>query len=689
VTIVGSGGIGKTRTTLEVAARMIDEASDGTWFVELAPLLDGAYIAREIARAIGVSLPSEDDQLTALARALADRHALLVLDNCEHLIDAAARAVATLTRACPNVRVLASSRQALNVAGETTYRLPTLATTPAVELFGERARLVDPRFAPTDDDAAAVVAICRRLDGIPLAIELAAARVAIMSPHRLLERLDERFRVLTGGSRDLLPRQQTLRALIDWSFDLLDPREQSFFRRLGIFVGGFTIDNATAVCAGDDVDELDVFDLVASLADKSLILRETDDGSDRYRMLESTRAYARERLAASSDGETIPGRHLAAYVASFERAAATWDATASSVSVDALLTREIDDVRAALDWGFAHDVRSAARLLASIGPQWDVLGANAEGRERIGATLERLGSDDPRRSATLKNVVVRLLGYANRVGAMMIAAVDALSSARSAGDADVLAAALANYAQATVRSGRTERTDEAATALVELGNLPNLSPAARLSALTVNAFVATYRNDIALAVSAAEELRDALRRIGDPREVLRATVNLAELEHRRGNSRRSIDLVEEVLLQAHTDDRQRNHLRMNAANYCAALDDFPAARAYLRELVRSDATTADRRSDSLPLRVVALETVALTAASAGDVACAARLIGFVDAYLPNLDVSREYTELRTHDRVRALLDERLSPAERDRSFAEGAKLTVAAALDVARNVLDG
>ncbi|MGH7729178.1 MAG: ATP-binding protein, partial [Vulcanimicrobiaceae bacterium] len=318
VTLVGSGGVGKTRTSLQIGANLLDGSGDGVWFIELAPLASGDYIPTTVAQAMGLELGSAGEPLDVLVSLLRPKRALLIFDNCEHLVEPAARVIAALLRGAPQVSVLASTRQGLGIAGEATYRMPSLAIPedveglraaeavrfPAIALFAERAGAVDFRFALGDENAPTIADICRRLDGIPLAIELAAARVKILSPQQLRERLNERFRVLTGGSRDALPRQQTLRALINWSHDLLDERERALFRRLGIFVNGFAMEGAVAVGSGDGLDEVDV---LASLADKSLVLAEPDGDALRYRMLESTRAYAREKLDASGE---LPGTAL-------------------------------------------------------------------------------------------------------------------------------------------------------------------------------------------------------------------------------------------------------------------------------------------------------------------------------------------------------------------------------------------
>ena len=270
VTLVGSGGVGKTRLSLQVAANLLDKYGDGVWFIELAPLTRGDYIPSTVAVALGLTLPPADDPVENLVRTLRGKQTLLIFDNCEHLVGAAAHVISAILHGAPKVTVLASSRQGLGVAGEAIYRVPSLALAAkdephlsatdvlryeSVALFVDRAGAARDTFSLTDESAPVVVDICRRLDGIPLAIELAAARVKVLGPKQLHDRLDERFRVLTSGNRDALPRHQTMRVLIDWSYGLLDKRELLLFRRLGIFVKGFTLEGAVAV-SGEDFDEL-------------------------------------------------------------------------------------------------------------------------------------------------------------------------------------------------------------------------------------------------------------------------------------------------------------------------------------------------------------------------------------------------------------------------------------------------
>ena len=289
VTLTGAGGSGKTRLALQAAAEQIGVARDGVWFADLAPLTEDDQVARAVAAVLG--LPDSGDQAAAVTAALAGQDVLILLDNCEHLIDAAAKFCDQVIRHCPKVRLLATSREPLGIGGERVYRVPSLtlpgdaasaddlAGSDAVRLFVARARVHDPRFALDDVHAPLVATICRRLDGIPLALELAAARLSSMSVQQVCERLDQRFRLLTGGSRNAMPRQQTLQATVDWSFGLLTHAERDTLTRLSVFVGGFELEAAEAICASADVDALDVMDLVGSLVDKSLVV--ADRGASR------------------------------------------------------------------------------------------------------------------------------------------------------------------------------------------------------------------------------------------------------------------------------------------------------------------------------------------------------------------------------------------------------------------------
>jgi predicted ATPase/class 3 adenylate cyclase len=320
LTLLGVGGIGKTRLSLQVAADVIDHFPDGVWLVELATLHDPQLVPQAVASALQVKEAAGRPVLEALLRFLSTRRLLLVLDNCEHLLQACAELARQALQAAPHLSVLGSSREPLRVAGETIYQVPALAESEAASLFVDRASAAQPGFQASGDIAQAIATVCGRLDGIPLAIELAAARVRTFPVQKIAARLDDRFRLLTRGDRTALPRQQTLRALIDWSYELLTEDERAVFRRLAVFAGGFTLEAAEAVSAFGAVDNARVLDLATQLAEKSLLVAEP--AAERYRLLETVRQYARERLDESHEADAACSRHLAYYVALAEKARA-------------------------------------------------------------------------------------------------------------------------------------------------------------------------------------------------------------------------------------------------------------------------------------------------------------------------------------------------------------------------------
>ena len=332
LTLFGAGGLGKTRLSLEVAAEVLDDYPDGVWFVDLAPMTDERLVPQAAASVLGVKEEAGRPVLEALVKYVSDRGPLLILDNCEHLLHACAELASQLLQSGPQLKILTSSRQPLHVAGETTYHVPSLsvpeplttvtiqalAQYEAVRLFVDRARAAQPSFQITDANSRAVVDICYRLDGIPLALELAAARVRALSVDEIAARLKDRFRLLTSGDRTALPRQQTLRASIDWSYDLLTDDERALLRRLSVFAGGWTLEAAEAVGANGNVNKEDVLDLLTNLVEKSLVITDFDGG--RYRLLETVREYAQERLDESGERDQTCARHLDFYAALAETA---------------------------------------------------------------------------------------------------------------------------------------------------------------------------------------------------------------------------------------------------------------------------------------------------------------------------------------------------------------------------------
>jgi predicted ATPase/DNA-binding NarL/FixJ family response regulator len=402
VTLTGVGGCGKTRLALEVAWAVLDRYPDGVWLVELAALADAALVPQTVAAVFGMRETPAEPIVTTLATTLRGRNLLVVVDNCEHLLDACARLADALLRACPELRVLATSREALGITGEMAWRVPSLRVpdpsalppfaeleqNPAVRLFVERAAAVQPRFELTEHNAPTVVQVCQRLDGIPLALELAAVRIETLTVDQLAARLDQRFRLLTGGSRTALPRQHTLRATLDWSFDLLSEPERCLLSRLSVFAGGWTLEAAEAVCGGDGIDEQDVLDLLLRLVRKSLVVaEEARDGTARYRLLQTLCQYAHERLTAAGDIEKIRRQHASYYSAlAAEAEPGAWDQT----WLERLLA-EYDNLRATMRWLSGSNAQDAVRLGGWLWPMWVRGGFLTEGRAHLGTLLALQG----------------------------------------------------------------------------------------------------------------------------------------------------------------------------------------------------------------------------------------------------------------------------------------------------------
>jgi predicted ATPase/DNA-binding SARP family transcriptional activator len=416
LTLTGAGGSGKTRLGLEAARERVSAFDDGVWLVELAGLSDPALVPAATSSALGLTLPSQRLDIEGLSARLAEWRALLIIDNCEHLIAACAALAEHLLGACPGLRILATSREPLRVPGEVTWRVPSLtlptpgrsvkpaelAAFEAVRLFCERAGDVASSFALSDDNAGAVAEICLRLDGLPLALELAAARVGALSPAQIAERLGDSLAVLTAGSRSALDRQQTLRATLSWSHDLLTPAERAQFRRLAVFAGSFALEAAEAVTAGEGVDEREVADLLGRLVDKSLVVAEEVADGYRYRLLESMRQYASERLGEAGEQEALEERHHAFYL-ELARAADP-EAATGPISSPERLEADHDNLRAALGWALRHEPQQALRLAVHMWPMWMAGSHFVEGRRWLEATLTAAPAPTALRAEALRAV---------------------------------------------------------------------------------------------------------------------------------------------------------------------------------------------------------------------------------------------------------------------------------------------
>jgi non-specific serine/threonine protein kinase len=408
LTLTGTGGCGKTRLALQVADNLAGSYPDGVWFVDLATVSDPGLVPQAVTLTLGVRVDAQKPIQATLERYLQDRRVLLVLDNCEHLIGACARFVADTLPKCPDLTILATSRESLRIAAEVSWSTPPLAAPDpgrwlaggkipvtevaayeGVRLFLDRARAVEPSFALMDQNAAAVAEICWRLDGIPLAIELAAARVSLLGVEQIAGRLDDRFRLLTQGMREALPRHRTLRALVDWSFELLSASERVLFRRLSVYTGTFDLEAVEAVCAGGSLAELDVLEALGGLVGKSLVLRVESGGPVRYRLLETIRQYAWERLDEADEMALVRRRYGDWYLGLAERAnVEVWGA----VETTSLARLDLDNpnLRETLRWFRDNDPTAGLQLAISLYRFWFDRGLVAEGRRWLEELLERV-----------------------------------------------------------------------------------------------------------------------------------------------------------------------------------------------------------------------------------------------------------------------------------------------------------
>lgn len=412
VTLTGSGGVGKTRLALQIGEELSDAFPNGVWFVDLSPLNDPGLVPQTVLKTLGLIEQQGKSTWQILLDFLRERNLLIILDNCEHLICACAQLAKELLSQCAALKILATSREALGVEGEIAWRVPSLSSPdPAkppglerliqyesVRLFMDRAALAKPYFKANKENAPSLVKICQYLDGIPLAIELAAAKINILSPEQISNRLEDRFRLLTGGGRTVLERHQTLRATIDWSYNLLSANEQALFKRLSVFAGGWTLEAAESVCADEDTTAKialkaeDILELLGQLVNKSLVITDERRGEFRYRLLDTIRQYAHEELLKSGDASQVQKHYLDFFVKLAEEAELQLMGKHQLIWLDRLES-EMDNLRAALEWSMEEEhVAEGLRLAGALWRFWDVRNHRNEGRERLAALLSHRGA---------------------------------------------------------------------------------------------------------------------------------------------------------------------------------------------------------------------------------------------------------------------------------------------------------
>jgi predicted ATPase/class 3 adenylate cyclase len=582
LTLIGVGGIGKTRLSLQVAADVMAEYPDGVWLVELAPLTDARLVAQAVASVLGVIEEAGHPVVEALMKYVKDRNLLLILDNCEHLVDACADLAKQLLQAAPNLRILASSREHLRVAGETTYPVPALAAPDpydkfihttltqfeAARLFIDRAVAAQPAFAISEQNAAAIADVCHRLDGIPLAIELAASRVRALPVGTIASRLNDRFRLLGGSDRTVLPRQRTLRALIDWSYDLLTEPERALFRRFAVFAGGWTLEAAEAIGANGDIREGDIMDLLSSLVEKSLLA--LDGEAMRYRFLDTVHQYAKERLGESGEEPRVRSRHLAYYLALAEEARPELFGRMQSDWL-ARIDRERENLLSAHAWCDRAEggAEAGVRLVYAMKPYCFNRGLLGLGHR---LTLEALGRAGAQARSLARCKVLADAGqYSSFMGRYDEAQqhlLESLAIAREISNAGMVARVLQPLGMAYLGQedvGAARRYLEEAFALArDLGDKREIAGAA-------NALAQLHRiqADLETAEPLYNQVVSLARELGDREITAVGLLNLAMVSLGRGNRERARSMLLEVLAIA--EEIGSRPAGQSALEVCAAL----------------------------------------------------------------------------------------------------------------------
>jgi len=739
VTLVGTGGTGKTRLALAVAEALRPRFPGGVWLVGLAALSDGSLVAGETAIALGLREEPGLPILTTLTNYLKPRALLLVLDNCEHIIDSCARLAAACLAAAPALRLIATSREPLGVAGEQTYRVPSLpAPNPeaatsgaalsgnaAVQLFLERARASKHDFALTDQNARAVAAICARLDGLPLALELAAARLSAIPVEVIAARLSDRFKLLTGGPRTALPRQQTLRAALDWSYDLLTEPERVLLRRLSVFAGGCALEAAEAVCAGDDIESWDVLDLLAALVNKSLVQTAEAQEGARYRLLETVRQYSAERREQAGEGEALQIRLLAwslALAGQAERALrgpeqARWLAQ---------LETELDNLRAVLGWSMEDPerARDGLALAGLLSDYWSVRGHFSEGRRWLEQGLSGARSPDP---AVLARAEVAAGKLAHNMGDYEPARAHyaaALETQKERGDQAGAADTMRRLGTVAKRLGRYDEAAalygqslELATALRDrwgmaaahnnLGLVTNVRGDPEEAAHQYKAALAIFReaqdhghvasvlNNLGCLAreqgdraSAAAQFTEALairRALDDKPGIAETSSNLGSVAFEESNLTGAQESYKESLaLGRAIGDRAIVALAChNLARVLLAQGETVQAANCFRESLVLDELLGDVVSV-----VATLEEVAKALSSTGDQQGAATLLGAASVVRDEMSVPLSPVSRADHEQLLGAVRTALGNEQFAAAWDAGTKLNLSAAAALARERLD-
>ncbi|HEX2696271.1 MAG TPA: adenylate/guanylate cyclase domain-containing protein [Anaerolineales bacterium] len=697
LTLIGPGGTGKTRLSMQIGAELLPMFADGVWLVELAPLADPALILQTIASIFGIREQVGMSLTELVVDYLRAKNLLLIMDNCEHLIEACAQLADQLLHACAHLKIVASSREALGISGETVYRVPSLslpnpdeATREALtqsesaQLFIERAMAANPKFELSDKNASSVAQICRRLDGIPLALELAAARITVFSVEQIASRLDDRFRLLTGGSRTALPRQQTLRALIDWSYDMLAEEERALLRRLSVFAGGWTFDAADAICPKHDV-----LNLLTQLVNKSLVIFDEEGSEPRYRMLETVRQYARDKLLEMGESEEARNAHLDFFFQFTEAAAPKVEWLLDLVWVTRL-EAEHDNFRAALEWGLEKNIEAVLRMVWNLSNYWWLRGHEAEGRQWATMALAKadaLPVSDGETGSRLTSLrahayqALAMVTYSQGDNAhAMLASERAAALADQLGDKRLLALALSFEIFARLFVADTKDTEEIAQKALDAARESGDQYALGISLAMVGRRLAVIDGNNQRGQKYFEEAMTILQQSGNRWGYTMTLLGSAMTEKYNGNyaEARRIFMACDPLFREMGDRHRMNMIKSELGHIDRYEGNYQKAKDAYKETIVEWKRIGHRAAIAHQLECFA--GIAKVEEQGGR---AARLFGAAEALREKIDIPMTAMEKIEYDReiadLKAGMEEKVFIA----AWAEGRAMSVDQAVDLA------
>ena len=704
VTLIGSGGVGKTRLAIQLARELLSEYKDGVGWVDLVALTDPALVPQAVAQALRLREVLNEPLIETLANALRARQVMVLLDNCEHLVDACAQMAESLLGQCASLTILATSREALGLSGETTWPVPSLslpesehepsidklAQYESIRLFVERARAVNPDFALTDQNALPIIQICRRLDGVPLALELAAVRVKTLSVQQIAARLDDRFNLLTHGSRTALPRHQTLRALIDWSYDLLSLPERVLWRRLSVFIGGWTLEAAESVCAGDGLERGQVLELLSRLVDKSLVMVTEQDGAARYRMLETIRQYGQDKLLTLGELHRLRELHLD-YFLKFAEDAEPKINRLHDRGWLARVEAEHDNFRSALEWGSRNNPSAALKIVTGLTVFWITRGHAAEGRRWASEALiasdqfpviDEEGNRQIAVRANALQALARIIYSQGDNAHAIVYSEQAAAVARQLGDKALLAAALGQELLGRTFLADMTGTGELATECLAIARQSGDKSAIGLAQAMLGQVLALRSHDFEVGRKDAEQGISFLKEGGNPWLAAMTILSLGMAAKFLGNyGEARLRFLDSLPMFREMGDKHRiNIIYSELAHIKRYEGQYANAELLYRETILQWQTLGHRGAVANQL-----ECFAYIAKAREQVERAVRLLGTAQVLREKIDMPMSSAEQVEYDRevadLRAHTDEKFFAAAWGEGRAMSMEQAIAYALE--------